>query len=702
MGGRRFDIRDALGREDFRVWVGTLLETLGLTVTVVDADASDVLFVGPRGPHCAVILGAEPAEPYTDCFDSTPPVDGAEVTRSFCRAGMPCYFAPVAVRDTIECYVMVQGFVTSTRERRRLFESLLGAGTSEAAAREALKDIPVYSHGRAVRFARMIAAHAAAIVEAERAGARVAERVDRLEELLETARVFLEAPASPGELNHVLLERSMKMLGADDGVLLRVRPGTDFMDVVAARGTGAEGVGPGPYRLGEGVVGKVAYSGESAITGAGSDCGPAMLASSTSVCVPLRRDGVIKGVLEIGFADGRRELGEADVAALEDYASIAAGGIERAARRTESEREFLELMQVDEFSQVLQGDLGVDDVVRVAASVLEKSLDFGIGGVVFTGHSSDSATLVIRSDVSRGDADMVFDDACGASLDEVGDVTFVTHLGVLSESSETTREWTVLSVPLTVRNVGIGYLFVASHGSQVFDAAAERLMWRLASHIAPAFDRAMLFARLRDDYARTIAALSAALDAGERRDAGHSARVMDYAMAIGEAMGLDPQQVELLRFAGLLHDIGKVGVAQEILLKPSKLTDGEMAEARMHAQLGASLVEQVDFLNAIAPIILHHHERWDGKGYPMHLVAEQTPLLARILAVADAYDSMTVAAPYRSPMSDAEARNELRAGSGSQFDPRVVDAMLLVLERYVAAGMTGMLSETARRGWLPA
>lgn len=700
MEDRRFDMREAFGREDFRVWVEGLRDTLGISVLVVDRTGERLLFDGPHGPHCEAAIGEPVEHVYADCFDERPALDRRRVTRAFCRATMPCFFAPVVVHGRLEAYVMIQGFVTSTRERRRLFELLVARGVSQTGARTLLRDLPVYSNATAERFAGMVAAHAAAIVEAARAGATTRERIRRLEEMLGTGRMLADAGLPASELHGRLLDRAMSIFDADDGVLMILRPGTDLLEIVAVRGEGSDLAVGSTWRVGDAGPGRVARSGRPTVAAAGAE--DAVLGSAVSVCAPLRRDDAVAGVIALGYSDGDRGFDAADIAALADYAGIAAEGVALATRRSETQRDLAELHHINEFSQILQRDLGVDELVSVASSVLEKGLDFEIGGVVLTGHASDRASVVVRAAVTQGDLDAVFDDACGLQLAEVRDVTMVTHLGEVTADDAATAEWTVLSVPLTVRDVGVGYLFAASSRPRAFDAASERLVWRLASQVAPAFDRATLFERLRDDYARTIAALSAALDAGERRDSGHSARVMDYAMAIGEQMGLRAADVELLRFAGLLHDIGKVGVSEEILLKPSKLTDDEMARARAHAQLGATLVEQVDFLNAIAPIILHHHERWDGQGYPMRLVGDQSPLLARILAVADAYDCMTVAIPYRRCLSRAEAEAELKAGAGTQFDPAVVDAMLAVLHRHAAAGLTGMLSETARRGWLPA
>jgi putative nucleotidyltransferase with HDIG domain len=173
---------------------------------------------------------------------------------------------------------------------------------------------------------------------------------------------------------------------------------------------------------------------------------------------------------------------------------------------------------------------------------------------------------------------------------------------------------------------------------------------------------------------------------------------MEYAMLIGEELGLNLESVEQLRFAGLLHDIGKTGLPEEILLKPSALTPDEMAAMKQHAELGASILDQIEFLKSLTPIILHHHEHWDGSGYPQGLKGEAIPIMSRVLAVADAYDSMTTERSYLPKLTVAQARVEIESSAGTLFDPVVVAALFAVLDRMALAGGTGLLVAPASTG----
>jgi putative nucleotidyltransferase with HDIG domain len=172
--------------------------------------------------------------------------------------------------------------------------------------------------------------------------------------------------------------------------------------------------------------------------------------------------------------------------------------------------------------------------------------------------------------------------------------------------------------------------------------------------------------------------LAETLDLRDVSTARHSQTVGRYAEGIARALGLPQDRVQRIRAAGVLHDIGKLGVADAILKKPGALTDDEWAEMRRHPELGARILDHAN-LRDISGWVLAHHERIDGRGYPHGLAGEAIPLEARILAVADAYEAMTADRPYRTSLGHDAARDELLECSGAQFDPVVVDAFLRAL-----------------------
>lgn len=177
----------------------------------------------------------------------------------------------------------------------------------------------------------------------------------------------------------------------------------------------------------------------------------------------------------------------------------------------------------------------------------------------------------------------------------------------------------------------------------------------------------------RGAYHEVIDCLVAALEAKDHYTSGHSSRVADMSYYLAKAMGLKGVALEDVHMAAHLHDIGKLSIPENILNKKEKLLPGEWAQIKAHPEIGFNILNKSKGLKNIAKIVLHHHERWDGSGYPSGLKQDQIPLGSRIIAVADSIDAMTSRRPYRSAMTWEQCREEVRAGKGLQFDPIVAE-----------------------------
>ena len=184
------------------------------------------------------------------------------------------------------------------------------------------------------------------------------------------------------------------------------------------------------------------------------------------------------------------------------------------------------------------------------------------------------------------------------------------------------------------------------------------------------------YAQINETYKLTLEALVTALDARECETGHHSQRVVKYSLAIGQKLGLSTEELEQLARGALLHDIGKIGVPDSILLKPGPLTDDEWVEMKKHPEIGARILSDIDFLKDASAIVMTHQEQWNGDGYPAGLKGEAIPLGSRIFAVADALDAIVSDRPYRKGRSLNYAREEIERYAGKQFDPQVVQAFL--------------------------
>lgn len=188
------------------------------------------------------------------------------------------------------------------------------------------------------------------------------------------------------------------------------------------------------------------------------------------------------------------------------------------------------------------------------------------------------------------------------------------------------------------------------------------------------------YLELKAVYEEMAATLSNTIDARDSYTRGHSERVAEYAGLVAKELHWGDEQVELIKYVGLLHDVGKVGIRDSILKKPGPFTAEEYEEMKKHAEIGADIIQGMKFLGKGQEWVRHHHERWDGTGFPSRLKGEEIPMGARIIACTDAFDAMTTDRPYKQKMSFEEAKQELLRCANTQFDPEVVKAMIKVID----------------------
>ncbi len=261
-------------------------------------------------------------------------------------------------------------------------------------------------------------------------------------------------------------------------------------------------------------------------------------------------------------------------------------------------------------------------------------------------------------------------------------------------SSFTTRDMACVPVKTKHRILGVLQAINKRHGS--FDEEDQEALVALANQVAIAVENAGLYQELKEAFYGTAQALAETIEKRDPYTGGHTRRVMEYAMSIGETMGLPAKELEDLKLAAILHDVGKIGVRDNVLLKEGKLDSDEYQKMNMHSEYGAQILDHVKQLKDIIPGVRNHHERIDGQGYPDHLKGEEIPLVARIIAVADTFDAMTTDRPYRKGLSFETAIEELRRNSGIQFDPEMVEAFIKASAKNRACILEGCLSAPDR------
>jgi HD-GYP domain-containing protein (c-di-GMP phosphodiesterase class II) len=263
------------------------------------------------------------------------------------------------------------------------------------------------------------------------------------------------------------------------------------------------------------------------------------------------------------------------------------------------------------------------------------------------------------------------------------------HFKKAEKSGEGFKTRNLICVPLRAKNKIIGVLQALnklpalSAGPAQKDGAASlfrdddrKLLESLSHQVSIAIDNARLYANLKQSFFETVEALAEAIEKKDHYTGGHTKRVVYYSMCIAKYMKLTPEVLERIRLGALLHDVGKIGVEDKILKKQAPLEADEWKVMQTHPELGHDIMGGVEGLRDVLGGMRFHHERWDGKGYPLGLKGEEIPLIARIISVADAYDAMVSTRPYRKGLDPAVAYAEILRNRGTQFDPVSVDAFV--------------------------
>ncbi len=352
-------------------------------------------------------------------------------------------------------------------------------------------------------------------------------------------------------------------------------------------------------------------------------------------------------------------------------------------------KKVLELATLYEMSRALGSTL---DMGKLLESVLDSALRiFGadLGYVTMRNRETGELEILARSGAvpSRVDDRALRSSMSEWVIREARPLIFnPAGEGSKGQVEVVTGAMAALCVPLVSSEGTIGAITVGSQDPEFrFGSDDVRLLSTIANHVTIAVGNIDLFSSLQEAYLATVRSLAVAVDAKDPYTRGHSEGVALCATVIAEQMGLSHDQRIALEMAAYLHDIGKIGIKEAILLKPGKLTEEEMSQMRHHPLIGASILKPVAFPWPIVPVVRHHHERWDGEGYPAGLKGEEIPLLARILTVADAYEAMIADRPYRSGRTMEEGILELERCAGTQFDAAIVRSFVEALADQAAA-----------------
>lgn len=481
-----------------------------------------------------------------------------------------------------------------------------------------------------------------------------------------------------------VMDEAISLLGAENGSLMLVDEVRSELKMLVAQGLDDQIVTTTRVNLGEGISGWVAQEGQarllnrSSYDAAQSNGGLNGEPVESAMCVPLKSKDRCIGVLNLS---GRRDGGdftEEDLKILTILASHAASAIDIAQlyRKVSSQVEHLEALY--KLGRILNSSLSLDQILPQALTQTLDLLQAKTASVMLLDEKGEELSIRLAHGLSD---DIVMKTKVRLGERVSGRVA-ASGEPVLIKGQEGDDSDSSLCVPLLANKQVLGVLNIRTKtdGSD-FTQQDLDLAIQLANIAAAAIENAELHDQLQSLFLSTVSALANSIDARDPYTKGHSERVTAYAVMIAEGLDLSPEDLERLRYAGLLHDIGKIRIRDHILHKPGRLTDMEFNEMKKHPEYGVEIMQPVNAFKHILPAMLHHHERYDGRGYPHGLAGEEIPLPARILCVADCFDAMTSDRPYRKGMPVADAVAELARNKTTQFDPKLVDIFLKVVEQ---------------------
>jgi len=497
------------------------------------------------------------------------------------------------------------------------------------------------------------------------------------------------------EMLSLIMEASMRVSGADEGSLMLLDEVTQTLRIMVAKGLSQETKESTVIKLGSPIAGIVAAEGRPLLLtdelkdSKFSNIHHEGRAIKSALSLPLKVKDKIIGVLNLNITKGDRLFSQDDIQPLSIFASQAAIAIENTRLYQTTIQRTEELIILNKAGRILSSTFQEEEVLNTMINTILEIIEFDVAGSLLL---NDKQSILTITSFKHQEPEII----------EVVKEKLTTLLSSLATSDFKKNEILVktsikerikpsfsskglqshLVFPLVAKEETIGAVSIHSFKPYFFKEEHLHTLSILAPQVAIAIENARIYQEMQNLYTETIKALASEIETRNPYTLGHSERVTEHSIMIAKKMNLPPSKIELIRYAGLLHDLGKIGISDSILLKPGKLTDEEYNQIKTHPLKSESIIKVITFLKEALPIVRHHHEHYDGMGYPDGLSYEEIPLESRIIAVVDAFDAMTSDRPYRSAMSKEAAIDVLRKCSGTQFDPEIVEVFISCLKDF--------------------
>ncbi len=493
---------------------------------------------------------------------------------------------------------------------------------------------------------------------------------------------------------------AMDAVNSDAASLLLVDKISGMLYFAAVKGRKAEKLKKYKLAPGEGIAGWVAQSGRPIITpdaqkdkrhkkqiGREID-----YIAHNILCVPVKFEDEVIGVFEFLNKKSEAPFNDDDLEIMNLFTPYIAAIIKNAQLLLENNQKIERLEHLTELTRHINSTLELekllDNMLQISTDMLQAEagsillLDEDRDELIFaaaTGEKKDKLKD-IRVPVGEGIAGWVARENKSVLVtDAQNDPRFFRKV----DQKTAFKTTSIIAVPLLTKDKLIGVVEVLNKKhNQFFNEEDKSLLEAFANQAAVAIENAKLYDNLNNMFLNTVKSLAAAIETKDIYTRGHSERVTKYSELIARELGLPDADIKDLRLAGLLHDIGKIGIDESILRKPSKLTDIEFQEIKKHPVYAANILGTIPQMKEIIPAIKYHHERYDGNGYPDGLKDGDIPYFARILSIADTFDAMSSNRPYRDALPLEMCLQEIKICSGTQFDPEISNVAIKVFKKY--------------------
>ncbi|MDI6781197.1 MAG: GAF domain-containing protein [bacterium] len=666
---------------------------LDIPVIIVDAQGNILTKPSSLSSFCQIILETETGKARCHEFIKRV-VDATAVNQVskifFCEAGLGHFAAPIISRNSYLGAIVIEGTQVFTAVSKERIEELAHEiGVDVVHLSRAAEGIRIFPENKVYMAGELIISIANTIASLCTERYQLSNKVAELS-TMSTIGKFITSTLDMEKLLNSILYTAMNVLDASGGIISMVEPATGRLKTRVAYGTGGKMVLGTKRRMGESISAIVfAEKSPLLVRRDSEDTLSDILKKeeiSSLICIPLGSRGELIGVFNLNRVGSHDFTGE-DLEFFITIGAQASIAIEESLLYQAIEQKVGQIDSFHKVGQAIISTLGIQQVLDLIVQSISKMMPTMRCSLQFlsdTKQATITASYGLSNEYCNKEG-LVMDKGIVSHM-------VITREPVMIEDIKTDprikcKEYAInenlvslLSVPLMVKDEILGIITVYSSETHKYTTEEVELLSTFATQATIAIENARLFDVARNEIFDTAETLSEAIDERDGYDDKHTKDMVIHCVKTAKSLGLSADQIEGIRMGALLHDIGKINIPEEILLKKGKLTPDEVKLIQKHPLLGKSIIEKLNLPWNVKNIILQHHERIDGQGYPDGLLGGEIAIEALIIEVVEAYHAMRTKRPYREALSREKAIEELEKCRGKAFDHEIVDAFLKVLQ----------------------